>query len=653
MRLFLLLLLATTCLRAQSTYNLEVFGGVTFFTPLSTFTAISGIPNPGGLTFAPQGMTFAGHGGIGVDVPFADNWRAGLRAGLQGGGATYTAAEKLTIAQPSGPYLATIEHNLVASLLLLNTEPYVRYEPFEWLGIDVGLPLMIPILSTYTQTEAFTDPAGLQFADGSVEQTTGSGKISSMRSPTLFASIRASAMLPLNARKEVFLTPQFDIQTSLQSLVTTATISAMLVRVGIGVRYSPRTIRSLVRDTTYTRDTITVLSARGTRSVQANTELIDQRVEEFASGADTVRVLVSQHYRTTVPRPASLLRAALRVAFVGYGGRDVMDASVQIRKVRVTRHVPLLPVVVFTQMETAVPSRYSKLPRRDAQRFSESQLHSDAPVHWQYHVLNVIGSRMTKHVQTRLTIRGVDDGSEIGAALIQGRIESVRTYLLSSFGIAPGRISTIIEHAERYHDWISLSDSTSVLTAPIIMTDTIMETTLPAVRLYPDVVNEVPLRAWSVLLMKDSTTIRSFADTLALPQQLTWNMNEDLEADSAQNSTMMATLSVFDVEGNVSFSEPSTIRVRAPQDPDVNAAPFERSEYLVISAPNASINEIQAMEIPRSITSVDVWNGTSSISMPNITVRVHTINESPWFRKNLADPELYFWSSETRLYTKD
>jgi len=650
MRLFLLLLLATTCLRAQSPFSVEAIPGITFFTPLSTFTSISGVPNPGGLTFAPQGMTISGHFMISADFPIANQWRLGLRTGFQGGGATYTASEKVTIAQPSGPYLATIEHAMTVSLLMLNTEPYLRYEPLDWLAIDVGFPFMIPLIPRYKQTQVFTDPVGLQFTDGRVEQETGSGNISSIRSPVLFGSVRASALLPLTSRRDVFLTPQVDIQTSLQSLVTTATVSAMLVRVGVGVRYSPQSVRSLVRDTTYARDTITVLSSR---AKQAITELADQKVEEFGSGTDTVRVLISQHYRTTLPKPAAVLRAALRVAFVGYGGKDVTDASVQIRKVHVTRYVPLLPVVVFTQMETSVPSRYVKLPRRDAQRFTESSLKSNASTHWQYHVLNVIGSRMMQHPQTRLTIHGVDDGSEIGGELIRGRIESVRTYLMSSFGVAPARIISSVEHAERYHDWISMSDSTSVLTSSLLLTDTILETILPVVRIYPDVVNEVSLRAWSVLFTKDSSTIRSFADTFALPAQLSWNMNEDLDADSAQNSTIVATLSLFDVEGNVASSEPSTIRVRAPQDLNPKAAPFKRTEYLVISAPNATIDELPTMPIPTSVRSIDVWNGSPSVTVPGILVRAHGMNETPWFIKNLADPELYFWSSETRLYTKD
>ncbi|CAN5420337.1 hypothetical protein BH10BAC6_BH10BAC6_06430 [soil metagenome] len=650
MRLFLLLLLATTCLRAQTPLSVEAIPGITFFTPLSTFTSISGVPNPGGLTFAPQGMTLSGHFMIGADFSIANQWRLGLRTGFQGGGATYTATEKVTIAQPSGPYIATIEHTMTVSFLMLNTEPYLRYEPLNWLAIDVGFPFMIPLIPRYKQTQVFTDPAGLQFTDGSVEQETGSGTLSSIRSPVLFGSVRASALLPLTSRRDVFLTPQVDVQTSLQSLVTTATVAALLVRVGVGVRYSPQSVPTLVRDTTFTRDTITVLSSR---AKQAITELADQQVEEFGSGADTVRVLTSQHYRTTLPKPAAVLRAALRVAFVGYGGKDVTDASVQIRKVLVTRHVPLLPVVVFTQLESALPSRYVKLPRREAQRFSESSLKTNAATHWQYHVLNVIGSRMMQHAQTRLTIHGVDDGSEAGGELIRGRIESVRTYIMSSFGIAPSRLSSDVEHAERYHDWISMSDSASTLTAPLHLSDTILETTLPVVRIYPDAVNEAPLRAWSVMLSKDSSTIRSFADTLALPTQLSWNMNEDLDADSAQNSTIVATLSLFDVEGNVASSEPSTIRVRAPQDLNPNAAPFERVEYLVISAPNATIDELPKMPIPTSVRSIDVWNGSPSVAVPGVLVRAHGMNETPWFRKNLADPELYFWSSETRLYTKE
>jgi len=110
--------------------------------------------------------------------------------------------------------------------------------------------------------------------------------------------------------------------------------------------------------------------------------------------------------------------------------------------------------VFFDEGSTKIPNRYVKLTKKEAQEFREDKLSMIAPINGEgrsdrqmlvyYNILNIIGDRMVKNPTTSIKLVG---SSEQGSNDGRDMALSVKTYLVTTFGIAPNRIA--IEGRER------------------------------------------------------------------------------------------------------------------------------------------------------------------------------------------------------------
>jgi outer membrane protein OmpA-like peptidoglycan-associated protein len=110
---------------------------------------------------------------------------------------------------------------------------------------------------------------------------------------------------------------------------------------------------------------------------------------------------------------------------------------------------PLRNYVFFDRESTSIPSRYIKLNKEQVANFSEIQLgsfnqitvtgRSARQMTVYYNILNILGDRMVKNPSTSITLVG---SSDKGAADATSKAESVKSYLVSVFGITPSRITT-------------------------------------------------------------------------------------------------------------------------------------------------------------------------------------------------------------------
>jgi len=110
---------------------------------------------------------------------------------------------------------------------------------------------------------------------------------------------------------------------------------------------------------------------------------------------------------------------------------------------------PLRNYVFFDQGTTAIPARYIKLNSAQATNFSEEQLgrfnqitavgRSDRQMTVYYNILNITGERLQSNPSASITLVG---SSEMGTQQGRQMSESVKSYLVSTFGITPSRITT-------------------------------------------------------------------------------------------------------------------------------------------------------------------------------------------------------------------
>lgn len=111
---------------------------------------------------------------------------------------------------------------------------------------------------------------------------------------------------------------------------------------------------------------------------------------------------------------------------------------------------PLRNYVFFEEGSTKIPSRYVLLKKSEAKDFKSAQLsttkpkdnvgRSDRQLKVYHNILNILGERMVAAPASTVTLIGSSAGN--GEALGKSYAESVKTYLVDVFGIAPARITT-------------------------------------------------------------------------------------------------------------------------------------------------------------------------------------------------------------------
>ena len=117
--------------------------------------------------------------------------------------------------------------------------------------------------------------------------------------------------------------------------------------------------------------------------------------------------------------------------------------ALTIEEVTTIESSPMLNYVFFETGKSDIPQRYTLFNNRsETKNFSEKKLRGTMQKY--YHILNVIGKRLTQHPETSITIVGCNSGSGVENGRIdlsRGRAESVRAYLMYVWGIDRSRMT--------------------------------------------------------------------------------------------------------------------------------------------------------------------------------------------------------------------
>lgn len=575
----LLVMLPPTVGIAQERIALHLTGGGVLTTPVTAITALGGVPTPKGLLFSGATATWQPWFVIGADAeltPGNRQLRLGGRVGVSWNRFHYTAPEQVPLAtDDGGTYDATIEHDLQVRFATVFVEPFLRYQIESWLAVEGGIPLHLSSASYYEQRMRFSDPVGQQFVDGSTEIAVGSGPIPrlSVLVPTL--QIAAEGLIPLRRGRTLFLTPRVSAMIPLLPWESASGMRTFTAMVGVGIRYrfadGTGFDDGLRRDTIVVRDTITLLSDL----VDTDTVVYAGEIVQEFPADELINVLVRYRYKRLIPKPPAVLKVALRAAFEEGDGAIIGGTNVRVHSVRRTRRVPVLPLVAFQPSEQLLPDRYVQLDHEQASTWSEEQIFCDTVIHWQYHILNVLGSRMQAMPNSTMQIVSYDDGTADGAILNAQRTTSIRSYLTQVFGVDQLRIPvTTLRGKPSEKPWVVFVDPTRRLLKPMAITDTIIEVQVPKLRITPDVVSERGIRQWVLTVTGGSDTLYVQRGDGPLPKQLFWDMSTDLDPRVVASGVPIAiTLDVVDRDGNQQQSDPTRIVLGGGDQPAASMIP--------------------------------------------------------------------------------
>lgn len=629
-------------------WSIEANLGGYLSTPWSSFRDVSGIPGPQQITFRGDAFSQSIAASLGVDYRINTVWSIGGGFAYRPATLSYTASELAPIALPGGGlYTATLRHDIRAEISSIALAPHVRCRVLPWLSLQLGLPLQILTRARYTQVMRFTDPVGLSFVNGQLEQQTGQGPIANQRAIVPAVSVYAQAELPLNTQKDLAFIPRFGYQTSLVSVTKDGAFTLQGFDISIGVRYtlgftsnkqaepaSPVKQDTAIAEldaspvvsyeTRVERDTVVELK---TGISEITTSLINTDIDTI-DGTPTYRI-IRETYKTQIPKPPSVLRGSIAMQFIDDDGSASNNARLTASRVVSRRSVPLVPFVMFDEDSTRIPSRYVQISNSDGKSWTERNVMSSEK-HWHYELLNVIGSRMRAlHTTTcQLQMHAPASDTARGNAMLR----AVKTYFVNIFGVSERRIDVVPSgrglvdgDTTPYSNCVVISDPMGGLMQPLEGTVSFVEARLPTVRVTPDAISEAGLSNWDVVIRQEQQERYRIHDSTGELHDVTVDLNDIMSADAAMKTPLAFALQLQDVEGTSMTSEPVILKLTSKAlRQSERATPLKRTESLrLLRSPSQQSAQIGGYKV--------VYN-------------------PPWAVKGLAEPELGLYEQGAQVF---
>lgn len=631
-----------------------------------SFSSVPGIPSPGPLQFQPQTGSVLPRFSIGADIPLAQRFRFGARIGLSTSDLSYVANERVPIATRNGElYLATVEHKMSTSFSTIDLAPRIRYNVLDNLALEAGIPVYIPIASSYLQTQRFTDPAGLQFVDGRTEQETGQGVVPELRALTLGVRLRAEGILPITRSGSLSLIPHVEVTQMFMAPNASGAFQSLQISIGIGLRHdffeTPVSepppvlpLKAVSRDTVIAGADTTVVLRPGIG--ESRIEFLGVKSDSTVTDTSVTLVMRPQ-YLQVLPKPPTVLKGSLRLSFVQGDGAISDDARITVSRLKLTRTVPILPLVIFDEAKAEIPSRYQTLSTASAKTWKGKQAITASDVHWQYHVLNVVGDRM-RGSSARCSLSTYYDGTENGKTLALDRLNKVKQYLVQTFGIAERRFILDVEGGQASQPgWVLIADPSRTLLKPLTASLLSSETSMPRVQVNTEVISEEGIKAWTITMTQGGKTIRTFKGAGSVPQEIMWDMNDDLAVDAQAVQQILAELNLEGDDGTTARSEPGRIVVRTQAVIDASGIQAERTEVLRTMPPEyLKTPDAELIGPADKFTKIEFYPASESdvaesqlAAVPRTT---KLVGANVWFRKGLAEPELELYR-RAELYIRD
>lgn len=489
--------------------------------------------------------------GLFYELPIAEKLRLALRAGYSTRGGVLLRDENVVV---SGNVPGVFEHSVDVSLADIGIEPLAQYNLFGSFWLNLGARVAYVTTQTFSQKESIVSPSDGLFSNGSSTRN----ELTDQPIPSssaLFAGVLAGVSydLPLNANGTIILAPEVFYCLGITPVVSNLDWTTNSLRIGLALKLSPEQRKESI-----------------------------ERIEE-KQNIDTLpveRPVAVDSIVTELDAALTLLTVDVFAKGVEANGEEKPTVTLRVEEFSSVLMTPLLNYVFFDENRAALPSRYRVLSTDETNSFDEKGVNSIDRLSTYYHLLNIVGKRLRQNPSATVTLVGCNADVEMergNLSLSTRRAESVKEYLVKTWGIADVRIKTesrnlpekaaFSQSAEGYQEnrRVEILTSNTEITAPIITKDTLRKANPPILRFYPRVENEVPLSRWILTAEQNSVVVKRFEGSGNLPSSLDWTMDQE-GSHPRSEGTLVYTLQVTDTNNRTERStgviavEQTTIR---------------------------------------------------------------------------------------------
>lgn len=391
------------------------------------FTGLPGVPS-----CCPEYSPLSASGfdvGVFGEIPMLSALSVGARLGLSSFSMNFAQRQNVLLANPANialPLSVPLLYSLATSFSVLSIEPYLVYRPIAMLSVHAGVGFSTFLSGTYRQSERL-DTTGLTFSTLRTERNVLSGAMSNFAPILPSVRLGASYEIPLSEKGQWLIAPEASIALSLGNVVNglqgaNASWTMSSARVGVSVRYSP--------------ERTTPLSAEEMRILQEReNQLYEKRIAECKAITPVPQVV-------SLAKQFNISAKITDVRGIKTDGSVVENPTINIEEFLASRSRYVLNNIFFGLASADISPRYERIRAEESAGFRFENFAEAGVLQIYYHVLNIVGKRLTQNPKADITLIGHADGltEKNEKRLAQSRAEKIKEYLVSTWGIAENRI---------------------------------------------------------------------------------------------------------------------------------------------------------------------------------------------------------------------
>ncbi len=391
------------------------------------FTGLPGVPS-----CCPEYSPLSASGfdvGVFGEIPMLPALSVGARLGLSSFSMNFAQRQNVLLANPANiasPLSVPLLYSLATSFSVLSIEPYLVYRPIAMLGVHVGVGFSTFLSGTYRQSERL-DTTGLTFSTLRSERNVLSGVMSNLASILPSVRLGASYEIPLGERGQWLIAPEASFALSLGNVVNSlqganASWTMSAARVGVSVRYSP--------------ERTTPLSTEEIRILQ------EQENQRYEKRIAECKPIAAPSQAISLAKQFNIFAKIIDVRGIKADGSVIENPTINIEEFLASRSRYVLNSIFFGAASADIAPRYERIRAEESAGFRLENFAEAGVLQIYYHVLNIVGKRLTQNPKADITLIGHADGltEKNEKRLAQSRAEKIKEYVVSTWGIAENRI---------------------------------------------------------------------------------------------------------------------------------------------------------------------------------------------------------------------
>ncbi len=477
-----------------------LFGHGGYNLHISNMTGLPGIPSccpKFGFGSAP-GFAF----GALYEHHLFDKWGIALRAGYWQIDGEFQSKESDWGIIDNKQARIAYTHYMTAQIGRLTVEPLAIYQAMEKLRLYGGLNLGTVLFAKYSQYEELTTPSNRgSFIDGTRLRNKSKGNIEEKSGFQAGITIGVGYEMPMNKSQSLLLQPEAFYRLNIISPVKETTWLTNSIHAGLAVKYK----------------------------------------QAPPPPPPPLPPLEPPLPILNLPDRIPAMTVAVKATQIDPSGVESNNIDVKIEDFESFNFRPLLNYVFFDENSWKIPNRYKQLKKSETQIYSTNSLNELDALETYYHVLNIYGSRMREHPNTKITLVGTNcnNGVEKGRKeLSQQRAETVKKYFVEVWGIEENRIKIQARNlpkkpsrdddepifAYQENRRVEIISHDKELTAPVITNDTKRSVSASYIRFYPEAKSIAGIKEWKVVASQKGRILFKETGTGDLPEKLNWEL---------------------------------------------------------------------------------------------------------------------------------